>query len=666
MKAKKVTGKLLSLLVAVLMVLTLMPSVALAAESTELDFKWDKMKIEENSDTIPVEAGGEAGTIAVVANGDNNKVTINNSDSSVAEIGEGKWKSGMQAWAYDVIGKKEGETTVTVAAEDNPSVSRTFTVVVTAPAISIDFKEGKKGVKTAVGAEKGGLLVVKAVSNTDEPIADDSVTCESQDESVATVSGGSKVTKESSPYYDYYKFSIDGVAKGETKIRISSNQNSTIVKFVDVTVVDDLLTVKVGDTTTSFKVDDPLWDQAETIPVWAGRNHSFTYEESSEPAVGPELETILAASGVEVSSLDDDQLIYFLPSDGNKYEAYFTVKELLRDKRYYFPNSEDLTEGAMATEAQLADAVEIPTIICSMDNSSGRLVFGQVAPNERTKSVSLKNMSTGGTIEVLDEKAQSFACDVKADKASGSTIEPGTEIKLSSASILTTDIYYTTDGSNPSRNTALYNYRTKEMSDEPDGGLKNAIIKAPSTEGAFTLKVMQAAYGKLDSNVVTFNYTVKKAETTPAVQKGATYTVSGQSVKVTKAATATSNGAVTFTKAKNAKSVVIPKTVKLADGKVYNVTTVGAKAFTGKKIRKVTVGANVSKLAKYALKGSKATKLVVKTKKLKKSSVKGSLKGSKVKTVQVKVGKKKVNKKYIKKYKKIFTKKNAGKRVAVK
>ena len=32
----------------------------------------------------------------------------------------------------------------------------------------------------------------------------------------------------------------------------------------------------------------------------------------------------------------------------------------------------------------------------------------------------------------------------------------------------------------------------------------------------------------------------------------------------------------------------------------------------------------------------------------------------------VKVGKKKVNKKYVKKYKKIFTKKNAGKRVAVK
>ena len=60
-----------------------------------------------------------------------------------------------------------------------------------------------------------------------------------------------------------------------------------------------------------------------------------------------------------------------------------------------------------------------------------------------------------------------------------------------------------------------------------------------------------------------------------------------------------------------------------------------------------------------------AKTLVVKTKKLKKKSVRGSLKGSNVKKVKVQVGSKKVNKKYVKKYKKIFTKKNAGKKVKV-
>ena len=120
-----------------------------------------------------------------------------------------------------------------------------------------------------------------------------------------------------------------------------------------------------------------------------------------------------------------------------------------------------------------------------------------------------------------------------------------------------------------------------------------------------------------------------------------------------------------FTKAANKKSVSVPATVKV-NGKTLKVTKVAANAFTGKKIRTVTIGKNVNKLSKNAFKGSKATKIVVKTQKLKKASVKGSLKGSKIKTVQVKVGKKTVNKKYVKKYKKIFTKKNAGKKVKVK
>ncbi len=79
----------------------------------------------------------------------------------------------------------------------------------------------------------------------------------------------------------------------------------------------------------------------------------------------------------------------------------------------------------------------------------------------------------------------------------------------------------------------------------------------------------------------------------------------------------------------------------------------------------ITLGPKVKKIAKGAFAGTKVKTIVVKTKKLKKKSVKGSLKGSKVKTVKVQIGKKKVNKKYVKKYKKIFTKKVAGKKAKV-
>ena len=125
-------------------------------------------------------------------------------------------------------------------------------------------------------------------------------------------------------------------------------------------------------------------------------------------------------------------------------------------------------------------------------------------------------------------------------------------------------------------------------------------------------------------------------------------------------------GEVAFKAAKNAKKVTVPAAVKLADGKTYNVTSVNAKAFKGKKIRTVTIGKNVKKIKKNAFKKSKATKMIVKSKLLKKAAVRGALKGSKIKTIQVKVGKKSLNKKYLKNYKKIFTKKNAGKKATIK
>ena len=153
----------------------------------------------------------------------------------------------------------------------------------------------------------------------------------------------------------------------------------------------------------------------------------------------------------------------------------------------------------------------------------------------------------------------------------------------------------------------------------------------------------------------------------PSVRKGKTYKYGSQKYTVTKLPSGSKPGEVAFTAAKNVGKVTVPASVKLADGKTYNVTTIRANAFTGKSIRTVTISKNVKKINKNAFKASKATKIILKTKKLtKKASVKGSLKGSKVTTIQVKVGKKAVNTKYVKKYKKVFTKKNAGKKVTVK
>ena len=98
-------------------------------------------------------------------------------------------------------------------------------------------------------------------------------------------------------------------------------------------------------------------------------------------------------------------------------------------------------------------------------------------------------------------------------------------------------------------------------------------------------------------------------------------------------------------------------------------TTIGGGAFSGTaKLKSLKTGTGLKTIGKSALSGNKKLKtLELKTKKLTKSGVKSSLKGSAVKTVSVKVaGSKKTKAKYVAAYKKIFTAKNCDKKVNVK
>ena len=192
---------------------------------------------------------------------------------------------------------------------------------------------------------------------------------------------------------------------------------------------------------------------------------------------------------------------------------------------------------------------------------------------------------------------------------------------------------------------------TKEATTAEEG---NTCYTATFENDAFSPQVKNDPIAKLPAKPI-----VKPSN--KALKNGGKYTADGASYKVISAKACT----VALVKAKDVKSVSVPATVKIS-GKNCKVVQVKAKAFTGKKIRKVTVGKNVKKLDKYAFAKSKVTTVVLKTKALKKSTVKGCFKSSKVKTVQVKVGTKKQNKKMVKTYKKIFSKKNCGKEVKVK
>ena len=115
------------------------------------------------------------------------------------------------------------------------------------------------------------------------------------------------------------------------------------------------------------------------------------------------------------------------------------------------------------------------------------------------------------------------------------------------------------------------------------------------------------------------------------------------------------------------------KAVKTVTINVSTVTAtaidkaVKAKGGSEKYVTRIVLGKRVKKISKSAFKKYKKVKTIeVKTKKLKKATVKGSLKNSKITKVLVNVGNSSLNKKYAKLYKVIFTKANVGKKVRIK
>lgn len=144
------------------------------------------------------------------------------------------------------------------------------------------------------------------------------------------------------------------------------------------------------------------------------------------------------------------------------------------------------------------------------------------------------------------------------------------------------------------------------------------------------------------------------------VKVGKKATVSGSKYKVT---AVKGTRTVQFTKGKkNAKSIVVPSTVKIS-GKNYKVTTIAKNAFKGnKKLAKVTIGKNVNKIGVSAFQNcSKLKSIVIKSTKLTAKKVgKNAFKGINKKATF------KVPKSKVKAYKKIVKAKGAGKNVKVK
>lgn len=131
----------------------------------------------------------------------------------------------------------------------------------------------------------------------------------------------------------------------------------------------------------------------------------------------------------------------------------------------------------------------------------------------------------------------------------------------------------------------------------------------------------------------------------PPAAVGTTTTVSGTTFKVNSAST------VEVTKAPKTKSVTIPDTV-VVNGQTMKVTSIAANVFkNNKKITKVVIGKNITKIGKNAFyKCTKLKKITIKSKKLK-SIGKNAFKKAGTKSLKIVFpkGKKKAYKKLLKK-----------------
>ena len=433
-----------------------------------------------------------------------------------------------------------------------------------------------------------------------------------------------------------------------------------------------VLTVKQGsEPIKSFSLEE-----LKNIMIAQGGSNRYlysgynTYGTAKGPfeGRGPDLKSILnVAFGIEEGSdylerLPDERVIRFVAGT-DSYMVRMTVKQL-KQPRYYYPNgpfggeNRDTEKGSRGSEASREGRVEVPVRIhlgeSGHEGEETVLRVGQVAPNEQNWPLAVKDIAqgtNGGQIIIEDSTAQKIPSFLTISVSGRAVVYPGENIKLGYPvlpEVGIPKIYYTTNGTNPTMDSDIYNYNSFVPS-------QTRTITVPATAGGtFTIKAFSMKYGRLDSDVQTFSYKI-----VPIPKQGVTYTVGSSKYKITRSAASGGRAAYMRRIKKTYKTSSVPANARI-NGYTFKVTSVADKAFRkNKKLKKVTIGTNVTKIGKQAFYGDKKLKtIVIKSKKINKCG-KAAFKGINKKAI-IKVPKSK-----LKKYRKLFKNKGQAKTVRI-
>ncbi|MGI6307768.1 MAG: hemoblobin-interacting domain-containing protein [Dethiobacteria bacterium] len=224
-------------------------------------------------------------------------------------------------------------------------------------------------------------------------------------------------------------------------------------------------------------------------------------------AEGVKLAKLLEEAGIK----DEAQLITVKSADG--YKMTFTKKQLLDDKRYYFlglkenheyfgqiPGSTDqkvLVDTILALRSVDSDNLDEIT-----DENAPRLIFGQRWVTEQTNQAFAKYVSE---IEVSTMDPEKW--DAPTAAPAEGIVPVGTKVELSSLTMDADKIYYTTDGTDPSYKSLIYNWIAKRWWSSREDVLEG-INKPIEITADTTIKAVTIGLGKEDSDIVTFEYRV--------------------------------------------------------------------------------------------------------------------------------------------------------------
>lgn len=235
---------------------------------------------------------------------------------------------------------------------------------------------------------------------------------------------------------------------------------------------------------------------------------------------GVELRDLLVLAGIR----EDAKLLIFTSSDG--YEVTLTVKELLKDQRYYFPRLKENDSSDGSVPGSAADAVEVEPILALVstegsdnpddmnDMDSLLLICGQRAVAEQTNNIFLKYISK---IEVLTAAPQKWD-NPRASMENGDVLA-GTLIELSNKRNDSDKIHYTTDGSTPTVNSPIFNWSAKRWWNQRPDSL-GSVNKPIEINQDTVIKAITIGPGREDSEVVTFSYQLGSANTVARKEPG--------------------------------------------------------------------------------------------------------------------------------------------------